>query len=159
MAKQVLIPVDGIEDARVAVAAIPQVCAAGDECVILAVLEEPERELIGSTPTHVMPEPYTGAGGSEGPRAPNDAPVFVPREEMRELAARDMVEQLDRMTQPLRDGGVQVRTETVFSDNPAGAVLDYAGDVDAEIVVTRQFQEKLANGSDSERFAAVLPGT
>ena len=83
MAKQVLIAVDGLEDARKAAGAIPQVCQAGDECVVLAVLEEPDTELIGSTPTHVIPEPYTGAGGSEGPRAPNDAPVFIPREEMR----------------------------------------------------------------------------
>jgi hypothetical protein len=151
--------VDGIEDARVAVSAIPQVCSAGDECVVLAVLEEPERELIGSTPTHVMPEPYTGAGGSEGPRVPNDAPVFVPREEMREMVARDTSEAIDGMAQHLRDAGIEVRIETVFSDTFAEAILDYAGDIDAEIVVTRRFQEKLANESDSERFAAVLPGT
>ena len=159
MTKQILVPVDGIEDARTAVGAIPKICAAGDECVILAVLEEPDRELIGSTPTHVIPEPYTGAGGSEGPRAPNDAPVFLPREEMREVVARDMAEQLDRMTQALRDGGIQVRTDTVFTDSPAEAVLDYAGDIDAEIVVTRQTQEKLGSGRDDGRFAAVLPET
>ena len=77
MTKQVLIAVDGLEDARTATVAIPQVCEAGDECVILAVLDEPDTELIGSTPTHVMPEPYTGAGGSEGVRAPNDAPAVA----------------------------------------------------------------------------------
>ena len=159
MAKQVLIPVDGLDDARTATGAIPQVCESGDECIILAVLEEPEQELVGSTPTHVMPEPYTGAGGSEGPRAPNDAPVFAPREEMREVKARDITESIQQLTQPLRDGGIKVRAETVFSETPAKAVLDYAGDVDAQIMVTRHFQETLTKEDDSERFATVLPGT
>jgi nucleotide-binding universal stress UspA family protein len=159
MAKQVLIPVDGLDDARTATGAIPQVCESGDECIILAVLEEPEQELIGSTPTHVIPEPYTGAGGSEGPRAPNDAPVFAPREEMREATARDITESIQKLTQPLRDGGINVRAETVFSEAPAKAVLDYADDIDAQIMVTRHFQETLTQEDDSERFATVLPGT
>ena len=159
MAKQVLIPVDGPDDARTAIGAIPQVCESGDECIILAVLEEPAQELIGSTPAHVIPEPYTGAGGSEGPRAPNDAPVFMPREEAREARARDITELIQKVTQPLRDGGIKVRAETVFSEEPAKAVLDYAGDVDAQIMVTRHFQETLTKEDDSERFATVLPGT
>jgi hypothetical protein len=159
MAKQVLIPVDGLDDARTATGAIPQVCQSGDECIILAVLEEPEQELIGSTPAHVIPEPYTGAGGSEGPRAPNDAPVFMPREEVREATARDITESIQQLTQPLRDGGINVRAETVFSEAPAKAVLDYASDIDAEIMVTRHFQETLGNEQESQRFATVLPGT
>ena len=159
MAKQVLIPVDGLDDARTAAGAIPQICEPGDQCILLAVLEEPDTELIGSTPTHVMPEPYTGAGGSEGPRAPNDAPIFIPREEMRETTARDISEALDRLTQPLRDSGIEVRTDTVFSDTPAQTVADYAGDIDAEIMVTRHFQEALGKEDGGQRFAALLPGT
>jgi hypothetical protein len=157
MAKQVLIPVDGLDDARTAAGAIPQVCQEGDECVILAVLDEPDTELIGSTPTHVMPEPYTGAGGSEGPRAPNDAPVFIPREEMREMKARDFSEAMDRLTQPLRDSGIRVRTDTVFSESPGIAVRDYAGDIDAEVMVTSHFQDVL--GKEHGGTAKVLPGT
>lgn len=159
MAKQILIPVDGMDDARTAISAIPQVCRSGDECVILAVLEEPEQELIGSTPTHVIPDPYTGAAGSEGVRVPNDAPVFAPREEVREATARDVTETILQLTQPLRDGGIEVRAEALFSEDPALAVLDYAGDIDAEIMVTRHFQETLAKEENSERFAMVLPGT
>jgi hypothetical protein len=156
--KQVLIAVDGLEDARTAAGAIPQVCEAGDECVVLAVLDEPDAELIGSTPTHVIPEPYTGAGGSEGPRAPNDAPVFIPREELREMKARDISEAIDRMTQPLRDSGIRVRTDTVFSESPVLAIRDYAGDIGAEVMVTSRFQEALSKDG-GERVGGLLPGT
>jgi hypothetical protein len=158
MTKQVLIAVDGLEDARTATGAIPQVCEAGDKCVILAVLEEPDTELIGSTPTHVMPEPYTGAGGSEGVRAPNDAPVFIPREEMREATARDISEAIDKMTQPLRDSGIEVRSDTVFTESPVLAIRDYAGDIDAEVMTTSRFQETLSKDG-REPVGSLLPGT
>jgi hypothetical protein len=85
--------------------------------------------------------------------------VFAPREELREATARDITESIQQMTQPLRDGGINVRTETVFSEAPAKAVLDYADDIDAEIMVTRHFQETLAKEDAGDRFAKVLPGT
>lgn len=159
MTKQLLVAVNSIEDAQTAAAAIPEVCKEGDECVVLAVLHEPDTELLGSTPAHVIPEPYTGAGGSEGPRAPNDAPVFLPREEVREMTARDVSEAIDRLTQPLRDGGIRVRAETLFSESPARAIADYAGDIDAQVMVTRRFSEELADEDAEGLVASVLPGT
>jgi nucleotide-binding universal stress UspA family protein len=160
MAKQILVAANGLDDAQRAIKQLRQVCSPEDEVVLLTLLEEPEAEFIGTRPSgQVMPPPYTGAAGSVGPRMPEDTPAFVPREELREMKARDVSEVLDKETQTLRDAGVRLRLDTVYADDASTAILDYARDIDAaQVMVTSPFHEQLEK-DDNESFATVIPNT
>ena len=57
MGRQLLIPVEGVEDAVKAMVALPAVMERGEEGVILAVLAEPEGQYLGMSPHHRVEEP------------------------------------------------------------------------------------------------------
>jgi nucleotide-binding universal stress UspA family protein len=159
MSKRLLVPVDGVDDADEAIRALPQVCEPGDEIVLLAVAEEPDKELSGSRPLSAIPEPYTGPAGGPGPLVPNDIPTFVSTEEIKEVQTRELYEALHIRGVQLKDKGFGVNVHVIFSDHPAKAILDYARDIDpAQIYMTRRGHERLYE-DDLEEFASVLPAT
>ncbi len=101
MAKQYLIPVKDVDDANRAIARVPEIADEGDEVVVLVVSEVPEAELVGSKPPPTVVDPLANSGGvSSAPRAADDVPQFIGREELMEMKGQELCEALNPEDRP-----------------------------------------------------------
>jgi hypothetical protein len=145
MNKQYLFPVNSSEDAGNAIEHLPSEVKPGDEVVVLIVSEVPEAELIGSRPPSTVEDPLATTGGvSSEPRAADDQPVFIGREEIMEVKGRELCDAVQPKIASLHDRGLGARVEAVFSDNPDATILDYAADLRPDAVfMTPEFAGRL----------------
>jgi hypothetical protein len=145
MTRQYLIPVKDIQDANKAIAHIPEVATQGDEVVVLVISDVPQAELVGSKPPPTVMDPLANSGGvSSAPRAADDVPQFIGREEFMEIKRRELLDALNPQIARLHELGYDARVETVFSDEPGETIRDAAGDLTvADIYITEEYRSDL----------------
>jgi hypothetical protein len=145
MGKQYLIPVKDTDDANKAIARIPQIAEQGDEVVVLIVSDVPEGELTGSAPAPTVIDPMLTTGGTTSePRAADDIPTFLGRDEIMEMKHRELCEALDPQIAGLHDRGYSARVDAVFSDEPGATIRDYASDLNVtDVYLTPEFRSDL----------------
>jgi hypothetical protein len=145
MGKQYLIPVKDLADAHRAIGRVPDIAEKGDEIVLLMISEIPEPELIGSGPPETVLDPLKNSGGvSSAPRAADDVPEFIGREELMDSQGEELREAMNPEIARLHELGYQARVETMFSDKPGDTIRDYAGDLQVnDVYITKEFRDDL----------------
>ncbi len=145
MSKQYLIPVKDLEDGRRAIGRVADFASEGDEIVLLIISEVPEAELVGMKPPATVTDPLATTGGvSSAPRAADDQPVFIGREELMETRGQELCDALNPEIARLHELGYKARVEAMFSDDPGETIRDYAGDLDVDdVYITEEFREDL----------------
>jgi nucleotide-binding universal stress UspA family protein len=139
---------EALTDARV-------LCDPGDKLTILAVAEKPPGELIGSRPSPVAMDPYTGGTvGGVGTHGGSDVPVFESDDDTEARVAGELRDRLDEHLAEFEEDEVELWTQAIVRDAPGEAVAAYVRSSDvARIVLPRSSLtrlQKLLEGSDGK---------
>ena len=130
-------------------------CDPGDKLTVLAVAEKPPGEMIGSQPSPVAMDPYTGGTvGGAGTRGGADVPVFESTDNTEARVAGELRDRLDEHLAEFEDDEVELWTQAIVRDAPGEAVAAYVRSSDvARIVLPRSSLtrlQKLLEGSDGQ---------
>ena len=128
MAKRVLIPLDRTDRSEVALRAVADFCAPGDEVILLTIGLPVQQLQRGTRPGRVIRGGETGpAGGGSVVTSRADIPVYA------ETKDQAIQSQLDEMQDYLLDkaskleqDGFKVDVHMEVNENPAEAILDLA---------------------------------
>lgn len=125
--KSVLVPLDGTKSAEGALSLIPQACVPGDKVVLLTVrkLEGPDRT--DAIPGRVIRGGFAGpSGGVMGVVRPDTSVFQETTDQAYERQFNEAHDYLEHLATNLRGAGYDVKTEVLFDNAPAKAIIAYA---------------------------------
>ncbi len=136
--KRILLILDGTDRLDAALAEVTHLCDPNDKLTVLAVAETPRRELIGTRPARVAPEPYTGPAVATGAISGIDVPILESEDETERRIAGQLRDILDERVGALHNG-IRIWTQAIVRNQPAEAVAEYVRASDfAEVTVPRR---------------------
>lgn len=127
MARRVLIPLDGSDQATTAIAALPDLASPGDELVLLSIAEPQKALQRGTRPGRIVWGEVAGPAGGVAGTARPDMPTYV------ETSDQTLQRQIDEKMNVLRplassleSQGFKVMTVAEVNEEPAEAIVDVA---------------------------------
>lgn len=127
MARRVLIPLDGTDNAATAIASLPDVASPDDEIVLLSVAEPETALQRGTRPGRVVWGEVGGPSGGIGAAARPDMPVYG--ETTDQTFQRQLNEAMNRLrllASKLEEQGFKVMIAAEVNEDPADAIVDVA---------------------------------
>jgi hypothetical protein len=157
--KRILLILDGTDGLDNAMAEVKHLCDPNDKLTVLAVAETPSREIIGSMPPRVEPEPYTAHTAGVAASTGSDVPIFEEEDEVERRIAGELRDRLDERLTGMQNG-IAVWTQAIVRDKPATAVADYVRVSDfAEVAVSRGSLSRLHELLTDDAGQDALDGT
>jgi Universal stress protein family len=125
--KRVLLLLDGVHNANRAFSEVAKLCEAGDGIIALAVVKQPEAEIVGmEPPPEEEPNTLTAGTGSFAPRMGDDVPVFETSDEVQARVSDEVLGELNPYTSALQQRGIDAFARVIVRDVPGEAIADWA---------------------------------
>jgi hypothetical protein len=125
--KRVLLLLDGVHNANRAFSEVVKLCEAGDGVIALAVVDQPEPEIIGMRPpSEEEPNTLTAGTGSFAPRMGDDVPEFETSDDVQARVSDEVLGELNPYTSALQQRGIDAFARVVVRDVPGEAIAEWA---------------------------------
>jgi nucleotide-binding universal stress UspA family protein len=123
--KRVVLLMEGTHHADKAFKEVGKLCESGDKVVVLCVVKEPNREIVGSH-DQVTLNTYTAGTGSLGPRTGMDIPIYETEDDLQDRVSDEVIERLDREAASARKQGIEVFNRVIVRNLPGEEMAEWA---------------------------------
>jgi len=123
--KRVVLFIEGTHHADKAFKQVAKFCEPGDEVVVLCVVKEPHREIVGSH-DQITLNTYTAGTGSLGPRTGMDIPTYETEDDLQDRVSDEVIQRLDREAASARKEGIEVFNRVIVRNLPGEEMAEWA---------------------------------
>jgi nucleotide-binding universal stress UspA family protein len=153
--KRVLLLLDGTHNANRAFSEVAKLCETGDGVIALAVVDQPEPEIIGMQPPSEEPNTSTAGTGSFGPSIGDDVPVLETSDDVRARVSGEVLGELNPYTNALQQRGIDAFARVIVRDVPGEAIVEWARDEQPTHVAVlatsfERLNESLSEGDETD---------
>jgi hypothetical protein len=125
--KRVLLLLDGVHNANRAFSEVAKLCEAGDGIIALAVVKQPDPEVVGmEPPPEEEPNTLTAGTGSFAPRMGDDVPILETSDEVQARVSDEVLGELNPYTSALQQRGIDAFARVIVRNVPGEAIADWA---------------------------------